>query len=127
MPTSRMFARLMPKEGFAASLDLKDAFFHIPVRKSFRKYLGFAYNKTVWQFRALPFGLSTSPYVFTQIASQMSKFLQPSAIPIHQYLDNWLTEAMSRLRTHQMLLVLHLTEALGWLVNRVKRPLSLYP
>ena len=114
MLTTRHLAHLMPQKGYAASLDLADAYFHVPIRKSFRKYLRFAYNGTVWQFKCLPFGISTAPYVFTKLAVQLATFLQQFAIPLHQFIDDWLTQAHSMSRTSlHMLIILHITRALA--------------
>ena len=54
---------LLPvREGdFLASLDLKDAYFQILIHRSSRKLLRFTSEGTVYQFRALCFGLSTAP------------------------------------------------------------------
>ena len=46
---------------------LKDAYFHIGIDPADRRYLRFCHNGTAWQFTVLPFGLSTSPRVFTKI------------------------------------------------------------
>ena len=52
---------LSVREGdFLASLDLKDAYFQIPIHGSLRKLLMFMSEGTVYQFRALCFGLSTA-------------------------------------------------------------------
>ena len=59
---------LSVREGdFLASLDLKDAYFQIPIHGSSRKLLRFMSEGTVYQFKALCFGLSTAPQVFTRI------------------------------------------------------------
>ena len=53
---------LSVREGdFLASLDLKDAYFQIPIHPSSRKLLRFTSKGTVYQFRALCFGLPTAP------------------------------------------------------------------
>ena len=46
---------------WATSLDLTDAYFHVPIAPWFRKYLHFVVNSQIWQFQVLPFGLSTAP------------------------------------------------------------------
>ena len=46
---------------FLASLDLKDAYFQIPIHGSSRKLLRFMSEGTVYQFKALCFGLSIAP------------------------------------------------------------------
>ena len=50
-----------------ASIDLKDAYFHIPVHQLSRKLLRFLSEGTAYQFKALCFRLSTAPQVFTRL------------------------------------------------------------
>ena len=49
------------KGDYAFKIDLKDAYFHVPIHPSSRKYLRFAFENKVYQFRVLPFGLNTAP------------------------------------------------------------------
>ena len=64
---------LSVREGdFLASLDLKDAYFQIPIHRSSRKLLRFMSEGTVYQFRDLCFGLSTAPQVFTRVFAAVS-------------------------------------------------------
>ena len=69
-PSSVLLA--VSKGDFLASIDLKDAYFQIPVQPSSRKLLRFASNGTVYQFKALCFGLSTAPQVFTRVFAAVS-------------------------------------------------------
>jgi len=43
---------------WAASIDLKDAYFHVPIAMAARKYLCFGWRGRLYQFCILPFGLS---------------------------------------------------------------------
>ena len=52
------------KGDYAFKIDLQDAYFHLPIHPSSRKYLRFAFENKVYQFRVLPFGLNTAPQVF---------------------------------------------------------------
>ena len=64
---------LSVREGdFLVSLDLKDAYFQIPIHGSSRKLLRFMSEGTVYQFKALCFGLSTAPQVFTRVFGAVS-------------------------------------------------------
>ena len=49
------------KGDYAFKIDLQDAYFHVPIHPSSRKYLRFAFENRVYQFRVLPFGLVSSP------------------------------------------------------------------
>lgn len=47
-------------------IDLKDAYFTIPVYKPHRKYLQFQVEEQAYELTCLPFGLSSAPLVFTK-------------------------------------------------------------
>ena len=49
------------------SIDLSDAYLHIPIHQNSRKYLRFCHNSQVFQFTFLPFSPATAPQVFTMI------------------------------------------------------------
>ena len=55
------------KGDYAFKIDLHDAYFHVPIHPSSRKYLRFAFENKVYQFQVLPFGLNTAPQVFTRL------------------------------------------------------------
>ena len=46
---------------WVTSIDFKDAYFHIPIHSQSRKYIRFHIQGQSYQFKALPFGLSTAP------------------------------------------------------------------
>jgi hypothetical protein len=50
---------------WAASIDLRDAYFHVPLHHSTRKYMFFEWKGCLFRFCVLPFGLSPAPKVFT--------------------------------------------------------------
>ena len=57
----------MSKNCFMASVDLKDAYYSIPVAKEHRKYLRFIFEGQLYQFTCLPNGLSSCPRKFTKV------------------------------------------------------------
>ena len=57
---------LMPGD-FGGLIDLKDAYFMIPIYEGHRKYLRFVWQGQLFQFTCLPFGLSSAPRTFTKI------------------------------------------------------------
>ena len=110
---------------WVTSIDFKDAYFHIPIQEQSRKYLRFHVQGQTYQFKALPFGLSTAPLEFTVIAKEVKLMATCQGIRIHQYLDDWLVRAGS----HQVCLrhtqhLVKICQDLGWLVNLDKSELE---
>lgn len=73
---------------WVTSLDLTDAYFHIPIRPSSRKFLRFAILGLVFQFRALPFGLSSAPWAFSRVVSELRLDFRRRGLQLFQYLDD---------------------------------------
>ena len=110
---------------WVTSIDFKDAYFHIPINSQSRKYMRFQVQDKIYQFKALPFGLSTAPMEFTVVAKEVKFLAMKQGIRIHQYLDDWLVRA----RSHQTCLqhtqtLVALCRELGWLVNEEKSELE---
>ena len=61
METVASVLNAVQENDLLASLDLKDAYFQVPVHPSSRKFLRFVSQGTVYQFKVLCFGLSTAP------------------------------------------------------------------
>ena len=90
METQRKVKDAIQLNDWAFSLDRTDAYLHVPIHPRSRKYLRFTLRGRVYQFKALPFGLSTSPFVFTHLMNVIATFLRRRAITLHPYLDDWL-------------------------------------
>ena len=116
---------LSVREGdFLASLDLKDAYFQIPIHPSSRKLLRFTSEGTVYQFRALCFGLSTAPQVFTRVFAAVSAWAHSHRIRLLRYLDDWLVLAFSEQKARQAAWsLLSLCHSLGIVINKKKSEL----
>ena len=109
---------------WVTSIDFKDAYFHVPIHSQSRKYMHFHLQDRSYQFKALPFGLSTAPMEFTVVAKEVKLMALQKGIKIHQYLDDWLVRASSHhtcLQHTQTLVTL--CQELGWLVNKEKSEL----
>ena len=48
-------------------LDLKDAYFTVPIWKGHQKFLRFIWKETLWEVACLPFGLASVPRTFSKI------------------------------------------------------------
>lgn len=111
---------------YRASLDLKEAYLHVPFLPIHRLYLRFCVADQHFQYRALPFGLSTPPRVFTKVLVNIVAHLWMKGIHIHPYLDNLLVCSHSK---EQCLIDLRLKmqclQTYGFVVNVEKSVLVL--
>ena len=116
---------LSVREGdFLASLDLKDAYFQIPIHGSSRKLLRFMSEGTVYQFKALCFGLSTAPQVFTRVFAAVSAWAHARSIRLLRYLDDWLVLSSSEKKAKESIReLLSLCRTLGIVINEKKSDL----
>ena len=114
---------IYPKD-WAISLDLMGANLHVPIHVTSRKYLRFCLKDRVFQFRALPFGLATSPFVFTRLTVAIATHLRVRAIILFPYLDDWLVRNQCRLELiKDKEFTLRLITSLGLMINQEKSEL----
>lgn len=125
METLSSILKLLEPGLWAASVDLKDAYLHVPVRWRDQKYLCFLYRGQLYRFVAMPFGLSTAPRIFTRLTLALAAFLRRGGVRIFMYLDDWLVVAPSRQECLSATeTVLREARALGWIVNLEKSNLT---
>jgi len=125
METSTSIMAVMRPHEWTTSIDLQDAYFHIPIAPRSRKYLRFVILGRVYQFRALPFGIASAPLIFTRVMGALANYAHRHGVRVHMYLDDWLIRSLSRdslLRDTQFLLDLCLH--LGLNVNFPKSRLT---
>ena len=115
---------LIPGE-WVSSIDLSDAYLHIPIHPNSRKYLRFCHRSQVFQFTSLPFGLATAPQVFTMIVKEVKLMALSRGLRLHQYLDDWLIRSQSQEEAQvNTQAVVDLTQSLGWIINQEKSELK---
>lgn len=88
---------MLTKECFMASIDLRGACLHIPIAPQFlRLAVNMGREVLHLQFRALPFGLSSAPQVFTKVMAEALTPLHLQGIAVIPYLDDLLFFAPAR-------------------------------
>ena len=118
MDTVQDASALLRLGDWAASVDLKDVYFHIPVN---RRFLGFGLRGLFYEYMVLPFGLCLAPLIFTLVTKPLRAFLHMRGIRLIFYFDDILLLGSSREECFP-----HLTTALclfsrvGFIVNHKK-------
>ena len=96
METAASIRRAIPPGAWAVSIDPMDAYLHIPIYPASRKYLRFSLEGTIYQFQALPFGISTVPFIFTNLMEIVAGHIRSLGPNIHQYFNDWLVHRLSQ-------------------------------
>ncbi len=106
---------------WTVSLDLKDGFWHVPISRRKRPYLGFKYKGQYWRFRAMPFGLNIAPRIFTKLMAHVIKIMASEGIFVLIYLDDLLIIAPSEEKCSEHRdRAIAILEELGWIINTEK-------
>ena len=85
-----MLRDLLRKGDFMVKLDLKDAYFTVPVWIGHQKYFRFLWKETLWEFACLPLRLGSAPRTFTKIMKPGVATLRNLGICLIIYLDDLL-------------------------------------
>lgn len=59
--------RLMKQNCYMGSVDLRDAYYSVPIDEEYQKFLRFTWRGQLFQFTCLPNGLSCAPRLYTKI------------------------------------------------------------
>ena len=125
METIRTAIQLIRPGCYMASIDLKDAYFSVPIAREHRKFLRFTWDNKLYEFTCLPFGLACAPRVFTKVMKPLVASLRLQGYESCDYLDDSLLlgrtyqECVENVRAR-----LTLTRNLGFTVNEKKSVLT---
>lgn len=121
----RIAIKLLNKNDYMTTIDLKEAYFCIPIHKDHQKYLRFYYNGILYGFTALPFGLSSSPYIFTKILQPVMALLRAQGHKSVRYLDDILCIGNSKYSClKNTCTTLRYLQDLGFVINAKKSNLE---
>ena len=117
--------QLVRKGDYMVTIDLKDAYFSIPIHQSHRKFLRFSWRNQLFQFAALPFGLTSAPRVFTKVLKPVIASMRQRGIRCLIYIDDLIIVASSKMECNeQAVFAVQLLTDLGFNVNMEKIKLS---
>lgn len=119
-----MVKELLEKQDYMCKLDLKDAYFCVPVKQSQRKFLKFRWKRKIFQFTCMAFGLAPGPRCWTKLLKPLVGFLRRLGIRLIIFLDDMLIMARDRqtVMKHRDT-VLYCLQAVGLVINQAKSQL----
>ena len=99
METVKSVRYSITNNDWAVSIDLTDAYLHVPIHPPSRKYLRFVHEDQIFQITALPFGMSLIPWIFTKLMDVIAAHLRQRSISVSPYLDDLLIKNLIRNRS----------------------------
>ncbi|KAL7286935.1 hypothetical protein TKK_0018878 [Trichogramma kaykai] len=121
----RTAQKLISENCFMSSLDLKDAYYLIPICQKSRKFLRFRYAGKLYQFTCCPFGLNVAPYTFTKLMKPVISHLRSQGFMSVIYLDDFLLIVNDYLKCQENVQsTVTLLKSLGFIVNFEKSNLT---
>jgi len=116
---------LMRPNDFMVKLDLKDAYFTLPLGPGSQKLVAFEWRGNVFEFQVLCFGLAPAPRLFTKVLKVPLGILRKLGMRIIAYLDDFLLlgQSLEDILTARDSMV-HLLENLGFMINLEKSILT---
>lgn len=116
---------LMTPGCFMASIDIKDAYYSVPIAKEHQKCLRFIWRDNLYQYVCLPNGLSSAPRIFTKLLKPALKFLREQGLLSSAYIDDVYLQGDTYHECHENALsTVQLLKNLGFVIQEEKSCLN---
>ena len=79
---------LMTQGCFMASVDIKDAYYTVPIATEHQKYLKFMWRIKLYQYTCQPTGLASAPRIFTKLLKPVFNVLRQEGYLSSSYIDD---------------------------------------
>ena len=125
MDTLETAIKLVTPNCYMASIDLKDAYYCVTVHENDQKYLKFQWQGKLYQFTALPNGLSSGPRDFTKLMKSPFAHLRKLGHTIIGYIDDTILLAQNEADCKRAVLdTKKILEELGFIIHPQKSVLD---
>jgi hypothetical protein len=111
---------IQPNDWFI-SLDLRSAYWSVPIHEDYIKFLKFQWRNELYTFVCLPFGLSSAPFVFTKILKPVYGSFRQQGIRCSYYIDDSIGMNKNRdMCESDAVCMIKTLETLGFVINDEK-------
>ena len=91
-----LLKEILKKNDYMCKIDLKDAYFAVPLHSSSQKHIRLKWKGNVYQFLCLCFGLSSAPRVFTKLMKIPISVMRKLNVRLIIFLDDILIMASTK-------------------------------
>ena len=88
MDSLKSVTDLMTQGCFMASVDIRDAYYTVPIAMEHQTYLKFAWRDKLYQYTCLPNGLASAPRIFTKLLKPVFTILRKKGHLSSSYIDD---------------------------------------
>ena len=88
MDTFQSILQLVKRDCFMGTLDIRDAYFSVPIAPEHQKFLRFQWGNKLYEFVALPNGLKSAPRQFTKLLKPILATLRSKGLTLSIYIDD---------------------------------------
>ena len=118
METVEVISKNIMEVLWACSVDIEDAYFHVPMHWEFHKFLAFRLRGKTYVFQFLPFGLSPAPWAFSRVIKPIKRHLHTLLISIFSFLDDFLIFSTTPEKLQEVTkTVVEILQNLGFKIN----------
>jgi len=125
MEDFRTVCNLITPGCYMAVVDLKDAYYAIPMKSCSKKFLRFYWKDQLFEYQCLPFGLCSAPRAFTKIIKVVLGYLRKNNLVNAGFLDDIILFGKTKLECENNIeKTKNLLQALGFIINKKKSHLE---
>ena len=106
---------------YVAKIDIKDAYYSVPILPEHQKYLKFYFRGKLYQFKCLPNGLCSGPRKFTKLLKPPLSYLRLQQVTVAGFIGDLITMGRCFVECERNIkLIVTLLHSLGILVHSDK-------
>ena len=125
MASIRDVLHMIKPNHYLASIDIKNAYFSVPINEKYKKFLRFSWRNKIYEFQVLPNGFNDAMRIFCKIMKGPISTLRKMGFAIIIYVDDALLQGETYQECLENILeTIKLLQQLGFTINFKKSSLT---